>query len=369
MKRSFIAGAPVTGSDFFGRRKELAEFGYRLKHDQSVLISGESRIGKTSLLLEAARDPKAFNVHTVVSAGFWASGRQPSDIAEQLLTELAELDPNSWPDSAPKGRPLHALLSGLEAAYSSDRKVAIFFNDLDDQLRWSGGESTFSLASFLRRLLDTGNVVGAATSQQPYILDSHRAIGSPILHSVFAHLYLGPFSRAEADELLIELSTRAGHTFEAGARDFAIGLLGMVPFHLQSFGLEFFLHYKHAAQAEWAPEAYLKALHRCVIRTVQQLSIRWEQIVTRLAPERLAALAGVANGASVGTGPEFDYLLARGLLTPGESPFAGMGRLFETYVQGGCKLTPGGNKSVWVRDMANHATRAVISAAAKNFLT
>ena len=56
-----ITGAPVTGSDFFPRDRELAYIWERLPHS-SLLLAAPRRSGKTSLLF-AMRDKPEFGYY------------------------------------------------------------------------------------------------------------------------------------------------------------------------------------------------------------------------------------------------------------------------------------------------------------------
>ncbi|MDM8516753.1 ATP-binding protein [Desulfobacterales bacterium HSG16] len=53
-KKPIIVGNVVTGRDFFGREKEIAKFTGLLKSDANVLLLGQRRMGKTSLMRETA---------------------------------------------------------------------------------------------------------------------------------------------------------------------------------------------------------------------------------------------------------------------------------------------------------------------------
>ena len=54
-----VTGAPVTGDDLYGRRNEIERLWTRLDHGEHVLMLAPRRVGKTSLMLELERDPRA----------------------------------------------------------------------------------------------------------------------------------------------------------------------------------------------------------------------------------------------------------------------------------------------------------------------
>lgn len=59
-------GKPVTGKNFVGREKELAELVQYLKMGQSVVLVAPRRFGKTSLVLEALNQLKKQNYYTAI---------------------------------------------------------------------------------------------------------------------------------------------------------------------------------------------------------------------------------------------------------------------------------------------------------------
>lgn len=54
-----VTGPPVTGDDLFGRRDEIDRLWAGLERDEHLLMLAPRRVGKTSLMLELKRDPRA----------------------------------------------------------------------------------------------------------------------------------------------------------------------------------------------------------------------------------------------------------------------------------------------------------------------
>lgn len=54
-----VTGAPVTGDDLFGRHEEIKQLWARLEDDEHLLMLAPRRVGKTSLMHELRRDPRA----------------------------------------------------------------------------------------------------------------------------------------------------------------------------------------------------------------------------------------------------------------------------------------------------------------------
>ena len=54
-----MTGQPVTGEDLYGRRDDIESLWARLGRGEHLLMLAPRRVGKTSLMLELARDPRA----------------------------------------------------------------------------------------------------------------------------------------------------------------------------------------------------------------------------------------------------------------------------------------------------------------------
>ena len=74
----------VFGQDFFGRKEEINILSKRLTHGQSVLITGERRIGKTSLLSHVHRVQNIFSKDT---PQIWLGSFYPTTLPE-LANEI-----------------------------------------------------------------------------------------------------------------------------------------------------------------------------------------------------------------------------------------------------------------------------------------
>lgn len=55
MVNPFVYGRVITGKEFFGRAKLIKHIQGYIRSGQHVVIFGERRIGKTSLIVEAIR--------------------------------------------------------------------------------------------------------------------------------------------------------------------------------------------------------------------------------------------------------------------------------------------------------------------------
>ena len=82
-----IVGNPVTGSDLFGREKELGWIWERLELGEHVHLLAPRRVGKTSLMMELQRDPQP-NWHVIYVDAMNALG--PAGLFANIVKELAQ---------------------------------------------------------------------------------------------------------------------------------------------------------------------------------------------------------------------------------------------------------------------------------------
>ena len=80
----FHTGMRVTGNEFCGRRKELAELREYMESAGRVYVVGERRIGKTSLVFEASR---VLRKHRTIYADLMAV-KTSSDVVQRLASAL-----------------------------------------------------------------------------------------------------------------------------------------------------------------------------------------------------------------------------------------------------------------------------------------
>jgi ABC-type multidrug transport system ATPase subunit len=85
----FNPTGPVAGEEFYGRKAAIAAVTGRLESGQSVLILGQRRIGKTSLLqhLFGFRKPAAPDAH-IMHDGFLGRDSTVELLAKSLVRQL-----------------------------------------------------------------------------------------------------------------------------------------------------------------------------------------------------------------------------------------------------------------------------------------
>lgn len=367
---AFVVGRQVKGADFYGRHTELAFLSRRIAAGQNVLITGESRIGKSSLLGESAQNPKLLELdHLVWLDHFGHPGISSDEIATWILEKLNK---QLGYEISKKGG-VALLLTTLERCTMEGKRVGLFINDLDDFFR--GVESAdWRIEGFFRALMETGHVVGAAVSQMPTIspVDKMR---DPPLFNVFVDLPLGPFTTQEGDYFLQTASDRSGDGLTENERSFGIHLLGLVPHHLQHWGAAL---YHQPGFVGSSGGSRLDLMSLAIDHAFEELSRTWTIRLERLDESYINALHNAANGASLD--PEdanVRFLQRRGLLADLTQPFAAMGELFRSFLNSKSQYQTDstGGKTIWAKgaawtmSIADHAARASISAAVKSFLS
>lgn len=256
----FISGEPVRrGKMFFGRHALLQRIIDTLHHN-SIMIHGERRIGKTTLLYQLARalrevdDPEYWFIPLYIDLegteeeGFFhflmeeiLSGVQALPNAQSMAEELAELHYHKIQDHAYNdrefGRDLRDvihLLQGYAAETHPGKHVRMIL--LMDEMDVLSNYSRL-IQQRMRRIFmrDFAATLGAVVAGIQISKDWDR-IESP-WYNLFNEIALGPFDREQAVELLTE-PVREFYEYEPAAMEFIIHHAEGRPFRLQQYALE-----------------------------------------------------------------------------------------------------------------------------------
>ena len=107
-------GQPVTGRDLYGRGAELRRLWDRLGHGEHIHMLAPRRVGKTSLMLELRRKPRA-KWHVVYVDVEGVSG--PADWVAAVMAELAGSPTyRTWLEAVPFGKSLSDVWQQLGTA-------------------------------------------------------------------------------------------------------------------------------------------------------------------------------------------------------------------------------------------------------------
>ncbi|HEX3552021.1 MAG TPA: ATP-binding protein [Thermoanaerobaculia bacterium] len=365
----FMPRVTVRGDHFFGRDNELYHLKERLRSGQSVLVVGERRIGKTSLLAEGyrrlARSSQEYHLH-LDAQSFSTGGR--------LLASLAEyLKDKEWPDSRVNQSHHHvnsdALIAALSRATSRDRQLTLFINDLDDLLiRSPEIEDGRHIVSFLRSIVENGHIVVCAVAFQAIVMEPPTAMHAP-LFNVFYPMTLRTFNEQDAWHLLTTNSERSGKKLTEQECHFIMEIAGRKPYHLQELGYGLFESGFSSESANDYRPIFLEDAANQFAWTMQE---QWGHTLKHLSAQQLMALVSALKGEPTNDPGSYSYLIKRGLLDEGDSQFTSMGTLFHTFVLEQHIETQGeevkGVLSSTIKGVAESAMRAAVAAAVKAIL-
>jgi ligand-binding sensor domain-containing protein len=257
----YVSGEPVRSDDmFFGRRALLQRIVDTL-HSNSIMIHGERRIGKTSLLLHLVNALREVN-----DADYWfvpvyvdLEGT-PQDAFFQLLIEETlyniETLQNAATEITPKLTDLR-YYTKLENNYS-DRDFNRDLNRITDVLEEYGEQHDPGKQLRLILLIDEMDVMSRydrIVQQQLrriFMREFAATLGAVVAgiqiskewdrvespwFNLFNDIALTPFTREQAIELLVE-PVRGYYQYDQAAVEFILDHANGRPYKLQQYGLE-----------------------------------------------------------------------------------------------------------------------------------
>jgi hypothetical protein len=220
-------------NEFFGREKELRGIFTRILGGQSVLLVGERRVGKSSLLhaLNFADERESFGIPESLRLAYadcqeMAGCDEPAFIA-YLCEEFAmamNIEPTPPSRAAFKNLAKAARSSGLQPVLAIDE-----FEVLVENSR-VGNE----FLAFLRSWSTTTSTPIVLASREGSVdqLVDERGTGSAFLN-IFGQTYVGPMELEDAMELVTFPSSNIGESFEQSQIEHIRSLGGQHPFFLQ----------------------------------------------------------------------------------------------------------------------------------------
>ena len=235
-RNPFIVGSPVPPERFIGREKEVKDILDRLANPAhgSTAVSGEMRIGKTSLL-HYISNPKVakkwgfspeqckfilVDSHAIApfsQEGFW----------HYVLKSLVErkVHDQGYIDGLLKGDGVGGFeLGELFDRIARDGKLVVLlldgFEHVVEHVSPDNPELLYLLRALINRPAHGLALVLASRKPLHALCQSVRFVGSPFPTS-FTSLSLGPFSPEEANKLIDVYTQGTGVTFSVRDRDFA----------------------------------------------------------------------------------------------------------------------------------------------------
>jgi hypothetical protein len=261
----YISGEPVRRDDMFFGRRELVQRMAETLHNNSIMLHGERRIGKTTLLhqvgavLREVDDPEYWFVPVYVDL----EGTPEESFFHYLIEEIWEAA-TDLPDSgidlepiqeslrfgqvAPKaygdrlfGRDLRRITDALQgygvAMHPGKQlRVVLLLDEMDVMSRYD-----HLIQQQLRRIFmrDFASTLGAVVAGIRISKEWDR-VESP-WYNLFNEIAVEPFSREQALELLIE-PVRGFYRFDARACEFILEHSLGRPYKVQQYGLEAVSH-------------------------------------------------------------------------------------------------------------------------------
>lgn len=310
----FIVGSPVPPTHFIGRKREVTTILGNLcgPGKGCSAIIGERRIGKTSLLhylknLGVTQDWKelksdyifiyldCLGISPFTAAGFWQKvlhlleplgstelqrqikalkrkKRIPNVDIEQLFDEIAKV-----------GKLVVLLLDEFDSVVDSTRPgSADFFS---------------SLRPLFTRPLRGLALIPACRNPLHDLCPDILTPGSPF-YNIFVFVYLGLFSRDEADELIARALENTGIVFDEGDHEFVFGISKGYPYWLQLACSQLFDAYR---RMEYENHHFGESIDRQQVRQyveekfIEQARPHFEELWKIYTQEERRALVTIAR--------------------------------------------------------------------------
>ncbi len=241
----YIAGAPVlSNAMFFGRKKLLSRV-LNMIHANSLMITGDRRIGKTSFMhhlkMALADDegtefkffPVSVDLQGVPEHTFFHTMMSEIvdalDLAPETLTELRFRSENDDYDDRDFSRDLQRVITDLKSRTPKRVKLALLLDEVDELNEYSERVNQRLRSVFMKTFSE--NLVAVMSGVG--IRRSWKSEGSP-WYNFFDEFELSGLSRDEAEEL-IRTPVQGVFRFEDGAVERILNLSDLKPYIIQKF--------------------------------------------------------------------------------------------------------------------------------------
>jgi ligand-binding sensor domain-containing protein len=257
----YISGEPVRREDMFFGRHELLERIVSTLHNNSIMIHGERRIGKTTLLYQLANTLRQIDDHDYWFVALYVDLEGTTEetffhlLMEEIVHHLTSLDqldsaqaarlatlafhtapPEQYTDRE-FSRDLRHIIEVLEAhgaRHHPNRQVRLILlmDEMDTLSRFD-----HLIQQQLRRIFmrDFAASLGAVVAGIEISKDWER-VESPWFN-LFNEIAMMPFSRQESIALLVE-PVRGYYIYEPEALDFILDQSEGRPYRLQQYAME-----------------------------------------------------------------------------------------------------------------------------------
>lgn len=245
LKRRFnpyVAGAPVLDDDLFVGREALLSRILQTIHNNSILLYGERRIGKTSLQhhlrkrLQKVQDPEYEFFPVFIDLQGTPQERFFATLAEDIHSTLAPILDGAGSSRPPAGadydhnaftRDVYRVLEALKKRSARRVKLVLLIDEVDELNNYDPRVNqrlrSLFMKSFAEDLVAVVSGVG--------IKKQWASEGSP-WYNFFEEIEVRPFTRRDAEEL-IEKPIQGIFRLERGAVDRIIENTGCKPYLIQ----------------------------------------------------------------------------------------------------------------------------------------
>jgi hypothetical protein len=321
---AFVAGPPVSGDRFFGRKQLLKSLEQFTASATSVLLLGERRIGKSSVLIQfrltkAELDDVRIRRIVVGMTGIVVRGGNSDFLIPRITQQLLSSPELQMSDTEPildriRGHEsdIVELLSCLARLRDKGCQLVLLFDDINDSVR--AGDSD-QMGFVLRSIATEGHLAIIATS---FVgtgeLHAQSQLGSPWAN-FFRVQHVGLFDHQEAEELLIQLSSKSGRALTAAERTFLLNVFGRYPYELQIAGSNLF----RGLFATTPKRKRASCLIAAAESSMYELYSFWSDRLLYRPEQEVEALIRVAHKRPVSDAHMVQELLDRGLIVDGTS--------------------------------------------------
>ena len=254
-RNPFIVGGPVPPEHFIGREREVKNILDRLANPAhgSAAVSGEVRIGKTSLLhyISSHRIAEKWGLSPEKCTFIFVDSQtivpfSPMGFWHYVLKSLAarEVYDQGYIDGLLKEDDVGSFeLGELFDCIARDGKLVVLlldeFEHIIEHVNPDDPQFLYRLRALINRPAHELALVLASRKPLTELCQNMRFGGSPFYTS-FALLSLGPFSWEEANRLMDVYTRATGVTFSDRDREFAYEISKGHPYWLQKTCLKLF---------------------------------------------------------------------------------------------------------------------------------